>query len=356
MALRYMEVKYEILRLIEGLKPHSKVPSRQWLCKKCGVARSTVDKAIAELIEENHLYTMKGSGTYIQERKGMAAITNFGVILPFIMEGGYPKLLNGIEQYASKNNINIIVCSSENIPQKQHNYVLRMVDSNIDGCIVIPSINSEMNYNSFSLLKERGIPFVFCNRFVDGLDVPFLGNNNYYGEYAATKHMIDSGCRNIAYMSPRKYSTSVERYYGFITAMLDNHMEIHTECFLHDNVPVEKLKYEIAEIFSKPVYPDGVVCFNDTMASYLYPILSEKGLAIGQDVKIIGYDDGPICENMRVPLSSVSTKAEQVGYEAAKLLMEMVLKMADGKTGSIRLFNPELKLRQSSQGAIGPDQ
>lgn len=351
MALRYVEVKYEILRLIEGLKPHSRVPSRQWLCKKCGVARSTVDKAIAELIEENHLYTMKGSGTYIQEREGVAAITNFGVILPFIMEGGYPKLLNGIEQYASKNNINVIVCSSENTPQRQHNYVMRMIDSKIDGCIVIPSINSEMNYHSFSLLKERGIPFVFCNRFVDGLDAPFLGNNNYYGEYAATKHMIDVGCKTIAYMSPTKYSTSVERYYGFVTAMLDNQMELHTEYFLHDNVPVEKLKYQAAEIFSSPAYPDGVVCFNDIMASYLYPILSEKGLAIGRDVRMIGYDDGPICENMRVPLSSVSTKAEQVGYEAAKLLMEMSLKRADGRTGSIRLFNPELKLRQSSLGA-----
>lgn len=350
MPLRYLEVKNDILRLIDGMKPHSKVPSRQWLCKKCGVARSTVDKAIAELIEENHLYTLKGSGTYIQEREGLAAITNFGVILPFIMEGGYPSLLNGIERYASKRNINVIICSSENTPQKQHNYVIRMIESKIDGCIIIPSINSEMNHHSFSMLRERGIPFVFCNRYIDGFDVPFLGNNNYYGEYAATKHMIDAGCRNIAYMSAKKYSTSIERYHGFTTAMLDNNMPVNLDNILLDNVPLEKLKYQVAEIFSKPDHPDGVVCFNDTMASYLYPILSEKGLAVGRDVKIIGYDDGPICENMRVPLSSVSPKAEQVGYEAAKVLMDIVTRRADGKAGSIRLFTPELRIRQSSRG------
>ncbi|MBS6644372.1 MAG: GntR family transcriptional regulator [Clostridiaceae bacterium] len=354
MALRYLEVKNEILRLIEGMKPHSRVPSRQWLCKKCGVARSTVDKAIAELIAENHLYTMKGSGTYIQEREGLATIINFGVILPFIMEAGYPKLLNGIERYASKRNINVIVCSSENTPQKQHNYVIRMIESKIDGCIIIPSINSEMNHHSFSLLEERGIPFVFCNRFVDGFNVPFLGNNNYYGEYAATKHIIDVGCKNIAYMSPRKYSTSIERYYGFMTAMLDNGMSINMDNYLHDNVPVEKLKYQAAEIFSKPDYPDGVVCFNDTMAAYLYPILADKGLAVGRDVKIIGYDDGPICENMRVPLSSVSSKAEEVGYEAAKMLMGMVTRRFEEKAGLIRLFTPELRIRKSSgQGKEG---
>lgn len=349
MALRYIEVKYEILHLIEGMKPHSKVPSRQWLCKKYGVARTTVDKAITELVEENHLYTMRGSGTYIQEREGLATIINIGVILPFIMEAGYPKLLNGIERYASKRNINVIICSSENTPQKQESYVTRMIESKIDGCIIIPSINSELNHHSFSMLKDRGIPFVFCNRFVDGFDVPFLGNNNYYGEYAATKHMIDVGCKNIAYMSPRKYSTSIERYYGFMTAMLDNGMPVNTDYILHENVPVDKLKYQAAEIFTGQNYPDGVVCFNDTMAAYLYPILQDKGLVIGEDVKIIGYDDGPICENMRVPLSSVSPKAEQVGYEAAKMLMGIIMKKPVEKAGSIRLFTPELRIRQSSQ-------
>ena len=354
MALRYIEVKYEILRQIEGMKPNSKIPSRQWLCKKCVVALSTVDKAITELIEENYLYAMHGSGTYIQDREGLSTIMNFGIIFPYIMEGGYPKLLNGIESYASKNNINIIVCNSDNTPQKQHNYVLRMIESKIDGCIIIPSINSELNYQSFSMLKERGIPFVFCNRFVDGLDVPFFGNNNYYGEYAATKHMIDMGCRNIAYMSSLKYSSSIERYYGYMTAMLDNQMQVNLDNIVHDDLSMEKLKTRISGIFSKPDYPDGVVCFNDTMAAHLYPILLEKELVIGEDVKIIGYDDGPLCENMQVPLSSVSTKAEQVGYEAVKMLMDIVSRRADEKAGAIRLFSPELKIRQSSQGIISP--
>ena len=69
---------------------------------------------------------------------------------------------------------------------------------------------------------------------------------------------------------------------------------------------------------------------------------------MGRDVKIIGYDDSPICDNMRVPLSSVSPKAEEVGYEAAKVLMDIVMRRVEEKAGLIRLFTPELKIRKSS--------
>lgn len=350
MALRYIEVKGEIRRLIEGMRAHSKVPSRQWLCNKYGVSRSTVDKAIAELVDENYLYTIQGSGTYIQERSDLNTIINIAVILPSIMEGGYPALLNGIERYASSKNINVIICGSENNSQKQHDYIKRLLESKVDGCIIIPSINTEKNYESFLMLQNSGTPFVFCNRFVDGFDVPFLGNNNYYGAYSATKHLIDIGCEKIAYMAARKYTTSIERYYGFMTAMLDNNLEINQEYILHDNESVEVLKNQITQVFSKEEYPDGVVCFNDTMAGYVYTVLQEKQIMIGDAVKVIGYDDGPICETLPITLSSVSAKSEQVGFEAAKHLIEIINHEVTISSNNVHLFTPELKLRQSTLG------
>lgn len=347
MALRYLEVKQMIINIIEGQKPDSKLPSRTWLCRQLDAARNTVDKAIAELKKEGFLYSVKGSGTYIAEQGVMKRLLNIGVLLPSIMEDFYPKFIGGIQKFTSDYNANIILCSSDNSPERQRSNVQRMIELKADGCIIIPTINSQYSFDTFSNLKKNGIPFIFCNRFVDGLDTPFLGCNNYYGAYIATKHLVRCGCVSITYMAQRKYSTSIERFYGFVTAMLDLQMGIPEAHILHDNFAEEELKKRIGSIFDRPDHPDGVVCFDDTMAAVLYHVLAEKHLEAGKDVKIVGYDDGIICESMPVTLSSVSPNAEKMGQEAAGILFGLI--SGEGVKNGFSLIEPELKPRDSSK-------
>lgn len=346
MALRYLEVKEMILKIIESQKPDSKLPSRTRLCRQLDAARNTVDKAITELKEEGLLHSVKGSGTYVSEIGAAKRLLNIGILLPSIMEDFYPKFIEGVQKFTSESNANIILCSSDNSPDRQRSNVGRMIELKADGCIVIPTINSQYSFDTFLNLKNNRIPFIFCNRFVDGLDTPFLGCNNYYGEYIATKHLISQGCRSITYMAQRKYSTSIERFYGFVTAMLDLQMKINMDHVIHDNFSEEDLKYRIGRIFDEKVPPDGVVCFDDTMAATLYNVLAEKHLEAGKDVKLIGYDDATICEKMPVTLSSVSPNAERMGEEAARILFGLI----SGETDKNRfsLIKPELKLRASS--------
>ena len=147
MALRYQEVKETIRKTVLGMKVGGRVPSRNFLSRKYEVARNTIDKAIAELEEEGYLYSVKGSGTYVSGRS-VQKVLNIGVILPSITGDTYPKFISGIEQYASTNNINVVLSSSENFPERQHSNILRIIDIQADGCIIIPIINSELSYNT----------------------------------------------------------------------------------------------------------------------------------------------------------------------------------------------------------------
>lgn len=213
MALRYQEVKLEIKKLILSSKEGSRIPSRNFLSRKYQVARNTIDKAITELEQEGYLNSVKGSGTYVTGR--FSRNINIGVILPSLMGDVYPQFISGIEDYATANHINVVLLSSESIPEKQKRNVYQMIEMEADGCIIIPIINSEMSFETLDLLKKKKIPFVLCNRSIDGLNAPFVGTNNHYGAYMATKHLIEGGCRRLSYLSQRKYSTSISRYNGF---------------------------------------------------------------------------------------------------------------------------------------------
>lgn len=185
MALRYQEVKLEIKKLILSSKEGSRIPSRNFLSRKYQVARNTIDKAITELEQEGYLNSVKGSGTYVTGR--FSRNVNIGVILPSLMGDVYPQFISGIEDYATANHINVVLLSSESIPEKQKRNVYQMIEMGADGCIIIPIINSEMSFETLDLLKKKKIPFVLCNRSIDGLNAPFVGTNNHYGAYMAGK-------------------------------------------------------------------------------------------------------------------------------------------------------------------------
>lgn len=347
MPLRYQEVKQEIKKTVGGLKAGSRIPSRNFLSRKYEVARNTVDKAIAELKEEGYLRCVKGSGTYVSGRR-LQKMLNVGVILPSIVGDIYPQFISGIEAYASAHNINVVLSSSDNFPERQMSNVLRAIDMGADGCIIIPIINAERSFETFGQLKKRGIPFVICNRSIDGLDAPFIGVNNYYGAYMAAKHLIGQGCRRLGYFSQRKYSTAIERYYGFETAVREGKGLIDGETVILGNFGEDELKKRVRAVYDRDGWPDGALCFDDSMATALYSILKEKGLTPGRDVRIVGHDDSNLCNILSVPLSSVSPRAMEMGKEAIKMLTGLI--DGSGEEDILRLIHPRLVKRMSSAG------
>lgn len=346
MALRYIEVKKYIIELIRCSKAHEKIPSRQWICMKLNVARATVDKAVSELIKDGTLYAVTGSGTFISEKEKGEKISNWAVILPNITNEVYPDLLRGIEDFAANHKINIVICNSDNNPMKQFQYIKRLIDSDIDGCVIVPSIVSTNNYEACKTLSDAKIPFVLCNRYVERIEAPLVTSNNYYGAYKGTQYLIERECKQIAYMSIDKYITSMERFYGYTSALTDAGMDIDETKILLQNDAKEGFKEKVTKILHKNPHLDGIVCFNDTVASMVYPIVTEHGYVVGKDISIIGYDNSRLADRLQPPLTSVTYQSSEIGFCAAQTLYELVEDNCVALS-SIQFFKPYIKERGS---------
>lgn len=97
------------------------------------------------------------------------------------------------------------------------------------------------------------MPFVICYRSIDGLDVPFIGVNNYYGAFMAARHLIDQGCRKLSYFSQRKYSTAIERYYGYETALRSSQEKVEKKEIILGNYGEEELRERIKFILTEKI-------------------------------------------------------------------------------------------------------
>lgn len=357
MAFRYSEIMTLLLEDIKKYEPHTKLQSRPVLCQKYLCTRTTIDRAISQLMGEGYLYSIGGSGTYVSDLGLENAInpdkdvSNWAVILPNVMSDTYPGILRGIEDFAQSKNINILICNSDNDEAKQYSYIVRVIASKVKGLVIIPAISSSINSAMYAYLQSSKIPFVFCNRPVPGVSVPLIASNDFYGGYIATKKLIEKGYKKIAYIAKIMYKTSTDRYQGYVAALNESGLEVDNSLvFLKGEGTSFEVGFNILNSLIKSGKSlDSVFCFNDAIAEGAIKAILDNGLRVSDDIGVIGYDNTSICDKMQPRLTSVSYKTYEIGHRAAEVLHE-IIEGSFTEQASFFIFQPSLIERDSCNG------
>jgi DNA-binding LacI/PurR family transcriptional regulator len=362
---RYLHdrVKRHLLSLIGASPSGAKLPSRTRLAKDLSVARTTIERAVSELIGEGYLRAVDGSGTYVtstrpaRRRAAEGAAMNWGLVIPDIVGDTFPQILRGLEDYAHKVNCHLIVCNSDNDYTKQYAYLLRLRDSGIAGLAIVPPLSTSLDLEGYRLLARERIPFVFCVRGVEGVAAPRVVSNNFYGSCLATRHLVSLGYRRIAFLSGPVYATVEQRLHGYLSVLAESSIPVDPALIVHQSIPGHadpghtseegrRIGYEgTGRLLESPRF-DAIFCFNDYIAYGAYLRLVESGIRVPDDTALIGYDDSPICGSIPVALTTVRYPKYETGWAAGEMLWRMV--SASTPIGDeLVIINPELCVRES---------
>lgn len=356
--MRYQEIKELLKQKISQMPLDAKLDGRVQLCTELETTRTTIDRAILELVAEGYLYTVKGSGTYVSSGANVnipskARATSWGVIVPNVMDRIYHSMVRGIENVAQEHNINVILCNSDANADKQKHYINRLIASDVSGFIIVPVVTSRFqdSFELYSQLLSTSIPFVFCNRGIEGIEVPVIASNDFYGGYIATLHLIEKKYRRIAYISKVRYKTSLDRCQGYLTALLETGIGVRRRDIFQGGDSRHRLAaYDTAlQMLRGKDPPDAVFCFNDSVAVDVARAITDCGLRISEDVGLIGYDDTELCYTMSPALTSISYKSLEIGQTAAE---QLLLRMAGEPLPQfpLYLYQPSLAIRESCLG------
>jgi DNA-binding LacI/PurR family transcriptional regulator len=356
----YEKIRDELIEKIGSLPPHERIPSRNALCREYLVTRTTIDRAIDELANSGYLYSVMGSGTFVADlsANGMklgAGDKNFGVLLPDITADTYPEILRGIQDTADRYGISIVACNTDNQTEKQASIVRRLINSKVDGLIIIPAISSSADQAFCHLLEDSSVPFVFCNRNIGGVNSPCVCSNDFYGSFLATTHLIEQGYRRIAYLSAMFYKTSMDRYQGYIAALSQHEREIDESLILigetTDPSRQEGAGQLLKALLQKDGSVDAVVCFNDRVACDAMEAVQGIGLRVSEDIGLIGYDNTSVCNLLPIKLTSMDYRNYEIGQCAATTLYRMISEPGFAAR-RITTFEPRIVVRDSCRGAI----
>lgn len=329
--LRYQEIKYQLQAMIRSMSPQEPLPCRGALCRMLDTTFGTLQKAMAELIDEGVIVSKAGSGTFVAGKKEEddQQERTIGIILPNNDVDSYRRLLKSVTSSFEGKNVSTIVAFSNAVTERQNKQISRMIGSKVSGIILVPSY--EMNLTKDSILLNRltqyGIPTVFCFRGIDGLQkTPTVSYNNFYGGYLATKHLIQNGYRHIVYFERYLMRTGIDRYQGYVAAMLENGLTIN-----HDAIVLEikeddsPLGYtDAVRVLTECPETDAIFCQADELIPGVYQAIADIGKRVSDDIGVIGFDDIAQYTMLSPPATTLAGKDEEIGSKAAKILWKMM--------------------------------
>ena len=202
-------------------------------------------------------------------------------------------------------------------------------------------------------LRRRGIAVVLVDRMTNGNDYCSVGVDDLEGGRLAVQHLIDQGHRSIAFVGgPSTLHQVRDRRMGaeLATARAGDGVVLLT-------ISTPSLDFEsgIRAASELAALPDGerptaVFAANDLVAIGMLQGFVTAGVAVPDDIAIIGYDDITFAAAAAVPLSSIRQPRTELGRRAAELLLAEI-EAADGDVPheheQVR-FLPELVVRRST--------
>lgn len=256
----------------------------------------------------------------------------------------YTAICRGVEDAARAASYSVILCNADRDIGKEREYLRVVADQNASGVIISPASARKTDVSD---LIARGLPVIAVDMSLAHSSGSVLVDNKEAGALA-TRHLITRGCRRIACITgPRENSTAQDRLDGYFRALAAAGQPRVPDLSIYANY-MEDGGYEAAKtILRLEKRPDGLFVTNNRMAVGALRALQGLGVAIPEDINVIGFDELPWALELHPHLSLVRQPAYRIGREAASLLIDCV----DGKKPSRHIvLEAELLVRDHAPG------
>ena len=243
-----------------------------------------------------------------------------GVIIPELVHYYFASILKGIEEEAKAHGYHIMVAQSGEQYEQEVQLCRSFYENKVCGIIVSQAKNTQQ-YDHFLHLQDVGVPLVFFDRICTGINASRVVVDDYMGAYNAVSHLIDTGCRRIAfYGSQLNLEIAKNRFNGYKDALLKHGLPFSQEMTrICDNR--RDAEMITPGMFDGDSYPDAFFAINDDTAIGILYTVKRMGLRVPEDVSICGFTNDDRATSSDPMLTTVEQRGIQVGEEAADILI-----------------------------------
>lgn len=303
--------------------------------KKCRVSKETKERIIKVAKELNYKPSQIARSLATSETK------TIGLIVPDITNPFFAQMAKGIGDALSNTGYTMFLANSYNDHKKELQHISKFQQHSIDG-LIITSVNSEVYDETFE--KNLSMPFVILDRHISKMDRTSIEVDDFLGGYMATEYLLKCGHRRIAcFAANQMYLNARERLRGYEQALQDYRIPVDKNLIFYSDYTIDggyKSGLQLLKTDATAVFAS-----NDLMAFGLYKICSEKGVLIGDNISVIGFDDIPVSEYLSPRLTTIRQPIYEIGQKVVDTLI-LLIKNPKSDPPSV-IFPLELIVRDS---------
>jgi DNA-binding LacI/PurR family transcriptional regulator len=263
-----------------------------------------------------------------------------GAVISDIENPHFSEAVRAIEDLAFKLGHPVLVCNTDETPEKERAYLQTMMDERVLGVILSPADPASPE---ISAVIDSGIPLVAFDREVADPRADAVLADNIRGARLATEQLLAAGHRDIAFVGGRReVETGAERLDGYEIAMRRAGLEPRS---VDGGFRAEVARGAVTELMGAESPPTALVVANNLMTLGTLAALRDGGRRVPDDVALVAIDDPPWAALVAPPLTTIAQPVRRMASDAMELLLDRV----HGRRESARrIVHPfELRVRAS---------
>ena len=266
-----------------------------------------------------------------------------GVLVPELNAPFFGDLMQAVESTLRAADKHVIISVGRNCLETEKDAVEFLISRNCDALIM----HAEALSDEYLLeLNQSQLPVALVNRQVEGLPEACTSLDNEKGGYLATRHLLELGHKDIAYISgPTDKCDASLRLEGHKRALSEAGLPINPQLIFNGDYSEEDGKIGLLELMARDVPFTALVCANDWMASGAISCARDLGMSLPQDLSVVGFDDVVFAHHVFPRLTTVSNPIAEMAEMSAKYILNKVY----GQANNVQLyFEPSLVVREST--------
>lgn len=245
-----------------------------------------------------------------------------GLVINDLRNPFFTEFAISVQMELARRGYAIVIANTDEDPKLQEQVIGSMVEHGVSAFLISPAYGGDPS--SLSKIEAAGIPAMQVFRHLDRrTDIfPFASLDNKRGGELATRHLIDMGAQNIAFVGGIEgHSVTTERMSGYLKVIAENDRQplpFHgraTRAFGRETA--QRIASEHPEI-------DAFFAFNDLIALGMMAGFSEIGRAAGRDYRLVGFDDIEDCAQVWPQLTSVRCNIARFGRFTATTMLNWI--------------------------------
>lgn len=298
------------------------------VAKLAGVSNSTVSRVLnkKEYVKEstrNRVYDAVAQLGYKPSRIARSLRANasqiIGLIISDIQNPFFTSLVRAVEDIAYEHNYSLLLCNTDEDPEKENLYVELMLSERVSGVIITPT----REYGCpVSKLLEMNVATVCVDRQVFDCETDSVVSNNKESSFKLVDHLINNGHQRIgALFGPSKITTFRERLEGYRNAHLQHNLSLD-ENLIKQGSPKEQEGYVLTnQLLDLPERPTALIAGNNLMALGAFHAIKDNKIALPDDISLVSFDDREWTQLITPTITVASQPTYEMGKQAAELVM-----------------------------------